>query len=792
MKEKRIVDIVGYTVTDKVGDSTSTWDVATVFYDDGTVGTVPMDDGRKLAKDNNILMVETYAGSGYLSEKIRRHFEEYSQATEEVLEEQVEGVPEVSTAAAIYQEPVFSYDTLDAMLNLVNENKEESVVLGEEDLEKTDEVDNTDKVDFETIEEQEEIEDEKVGMFTRLRNSIQNIRTLRLVRKKEKMKEKITSLMDGEEKASKIESLKDRVLKINKVLNRSSRKKKEKKGIFSYISKKVVAGATAAAMVIGSIPVINKLVKPVYASTKDTITETGVDMDDFSNDQLLKQLQKEDSAYDDLLDKTTNTTQKAEMTKIGNYIDYFNGTFASHYLESNHPGVRAALTFEEISALNLAYNDFSKEDIKAIFNGYELNSYDFTNYYKEATLQLMGAFVIETRDMPVELDQLLNTEEGKAFYQKYHELFMKCKETTGQEQINAVNSFYQELYKDYPISDEVREVGISHSESRDDIEAYKLAVTPMVAAAEMMFQNLAIDHTLSDKAIAYFNDLGLCEFAEDKFDKAEYILLAANEDKDNPTFEEFMEAKVSEQKEKDIYFVSDEARDLSQLDSFQEWVNGHFNIQDGSFVTSGSIIVGSYSTSSVTYHTETSTITTSDRDYAVGLVGEDAVRRAEEEVDKAFEEENEKLKAEGEAEAEKNRQEMQEEADKEAEEIRDEIKEEEEQLQEDIDKANDQIDENNKDQDSTNDNSVSEDDFHGNVDFDDEHSQDGVLDDSVSDITTDGSGADQDLPDSNETGEKFDNQAPEYTPNYDAMAQAAVDYMEANPVEDESTYVYTK
>ena len=70
----------------------------------------------------------------------------------------------------------------------------------------------------------------------------------------------------------------------------------------------------------------------------------------------------------------------------------------------------------------------------------------------------------------------------------------------------------------------------------------------MVAAAEMMFQNLAIDHTLSDKAIAYFNDLGLCEFAEDKFDKAEYILLAANEDKDNPTFEEFMEAKVSEQK----------------------------------------------------------------------------------------------------------------------------------------------------------------------------------------------------------------------------------------------------
>ena len=36
-------------------------------------------------------------------------------------------------------------------------------------------------------------------------------------------------------------------------------------------------------------------------------------------------------------------------------------------------------------------------------------------------------------------------------------------------------------------------------------EPYKLAVTPIVAASEMMFQNLAIDHTLSDSAISAIN-----------------------------------------------------------------------------------------------------------------------------------------------------------------------------------------------------------------------------------------------------------------------------------------------
>ena len=103
-----------------------------------------------------------------------------------------------------------------------------------------------------------------------------------------------------------------------------------------------------------------------------------------------------------------------------------------------------------------------------------------------------------------------------------------------------------------------------------------------------------------------------------------------------------------------------------------------------------------------------------------------------------------------------NRQELQDQADKDAEAIRDEIKQDEEDLQDKIDDANDTI--NNGGQ-------VNEGDFGDhNVDFDDNHSSsDGTLDDSVSDVTTDGTGVGEELPDPNQSGSDFDANEPSYS-----------------------------
>ena len=178
-----------------------------------------------------------------------------------------------------------------------------------------------------------------------------------------------------------------------------------------------------------------------------------------------------------------------------------------------------------------------------------------------------------------------------------------------------------------------------------------------------------------------------------------------------------MDAKVKELTDDNIYFVSDEKRDISQYDLFQKWVNGHFNLdKNGNFVTSGSIseivteVVDTYSTSSTTYRTETTKTETSDRNKAVAMAGEDAVKQAEDAVNKQFDAENEANKAKGEEEAAKNQQHMQEEADKKAEEIRDEIAKDDQDFQDKIEDANDTINQGG---------TVNEDDLGHGSDFDD-------------------------------------------------------------------------
>lgn len=486
----------------------------------------------------------------------------------------------------------------------------------------------------------------------------------------------------------------------------------------------------------------------------------------------------DDYTFEQLQEVNTVESQKTAMKKLYDAIKGFNDKFANSHLEVGKD-VKAALSFEEIVALQQAYNDYTDEEIRAIFNGTKITATDLSNAYKNGTLQLMGAHVIETRENPVDMSVILNTEEGKEFYQKYHEIFLQMKEAEGQDQIDKVNAFYREIYKDFPISDDIREIGISHSEGREMIESYKLSITPMVAAAEMMYQNLDIDHTLSDKAIAYFNDLGFCNYAEDKFENIGIVTTLQEEDNTQPLYEQYKYAIVNELTEENNYVIDDAHRDLSQLDAFQMAVNNHGHSEyDGEYVGGTSYTTETYT--DVDTHTVTTTnvrkekekIKTSDRDKAVASSSEEAVKKAEDKVRKQDEKDNEEAKRKAEKEAEEKRQQLQEEADREAEKNRQEVQKDDQDLQQDIEDANDRIDKNNADDNTANDVPVNESDFGDhNVDFDDNHSDaNGNLDDSVKDITTDSSNdqSNQDLPDPNQTGAQFEQSYPETqaTPEY--------------------------
>ena len=476
-------------------------------------------------------------------------------------------------------------------------------------------------------------------------------------------------------------------------------------------------------------------------------TQTGQMVSPVSIEQTM--LEETSQQYIRLLKQTKNETQKDSMMHASYMMDNYNTTFANAYLQQGSE-VKAALTWDEMMALNLAYNDYSPEQISAMFNGAEIDATTFSNAYKNGTLQLMGAYVIADDEDPVNSYKFLRDEQQQEFVKKYEYLFYAAKNAETEEQmIERVNAFYAELHKDFPITDEVRTQGISHAEGRAQIEPYKLAVTPIVAASEMMFQNLSIDHTLSDSAIAYFNDLGLCNLADSIFEKAMYITLTDETDKKSPTYDQFKATKIAELEAEDSYNIGDAERDLSQLDEFKYWVNGFYLEKFGYEWQDGKLVYTTHTSTHTVTRTETTTTTTDNRDEAVQAAGEDKVQAAEDAVDAELEKENEEAKKKAEEEAEKKRQEEQAKADEERKKQEEQVRQDEEDLQQDIEDANQEIE---------NGGTVNEDDFgdHG-VDFDDEYEDgNGNLDPSVENITTDGTGAvdgDEELPDADSLGD---------------------------------------
>jgi len=521
-------------------------------------------------------------------------------------------------------------------------------------------------------------------------------------------------------------------------------------GIYSCAQKKSLEGE----MLNSNLPGISRIADDL--TDDDTIVI-------LSDDQIINSHFNENAAIAALLNRTSNETQKTAMTNVGLAMDGFNNQFASYYVEEGLD-VRPSLKFDEVVALQTAYNDYSKEQLQAIFNGADIRSDDLTRAYKDASLQLMGAYAIETPEHPVDMSMLIESQEGRDFYNRYHEAFLAIKGAEGEEKQQLIHDFYEMVHADFAISQEERTEGISHSSNYTRIQPYQLSVVPMVAAGEMMWQNYDVDNTLTDEEIAFFNDLGLCNFAEHTFERAELVSLTSETDKNNPTYQEYKDAYVNYYRGLGTYYIDDEHRELTKLQSFQEAVNWHF--EEGMWIWQG----GSYTTTET--HTETHSWTETETTYHEEVtsreVSEDEVpadvrEDLQDQVDAEIEAENERARREAEEAAERERQRLQQEEDQHAQQVEEEVRQDAEDLQDRIEDANDQIDQNHSDNDSSNDNPVNESDLGHGVDFDDDHSdENGNLDSSVENITMDPTGdkTNEPLPDPNETGRDFDAAAP--------------------------------
>ena len=571
MKKKKVLNIVKFSVNDVVGSTTTKRTQAAVFYDDGSVEMLPMEDAVELCKRENIKMKQT------TPEKLEANFQKYRGVTtpkkkkkeqENTSQEETTLIKKIKNKLKtiknfilkpfmfIYEKTIVracEYATLHILqrkkLKASQENKENAESSTKKNLfqrSKKKKSENKTKKNFFQKLKKEKNETENKNKFFSKRTKSKNKTAKNKTRKRifTKVKAAIFAAVLMVAGAFGISSYQKKELSLN-----PQSKVESEADILNDLSK---------ADIINLI----KEYKLSADQVSQLIRDGKITNDDFKH-----------LSVEQLLNITSSNIQQQEMEKISNFLNGYNITFAKNCLDKEAGEIRTVLTYTEANALNSAYNNYSKEDIQAIFNGSE--AIDFTKAYKEGYLQLLGAFVLATDNNPVQLDKLINDENGKTFVKDYETTFYECKNLTGEDQVKAVTELYKRVVNDFAIT----------STNQGTIESYKLAVAPIVVAATSLFDDLGIDQTLVDQVTTYFNEVGLYSKATENFNMAN--ALNGTEDSENPTYEQYKDAEINSLEDESAYYKSDKNRDLSQLDKFKSLVNWQFNLD-----ANGDLIIG--------------------------------------------------------------------------------------------------------------------------------------------------------------------------------------------------------
>ena len=576
MKKKKVLNIVKFSVNDVVGSTTTKRTQAAVFYDDGSVEMLPMEDAVELCKRENIKMKQT------TPEKLEANFQKYRGVTtpKKKKKEQKNTSQEETTLFKkiknklktiknfILKPFMFIYEKTIvkaceyATLHILQRKKLKALQKNNENAES-----NTKKKLFQKSKKKKSENKTKKNFFQKL--------------KKEK-----------NETENKNKFFSKRTKSKNKTAKNKTRKRKR---IFTKVKAAIFA---AVLMVAGAFGISSYQKKELSLNPQSKVESEADILNDLSKadiinlikeyklsaDQVSQLIRDGKITNDDfkhlsveqLLNITSSNIQQQEMEKISNFLNGYNITFAKNCLDKEAGEIRTVLTYTEANALNLAYNNYSKEDIQAIFNGSE--AIDFTKAYKEGYLQLLGAFILATDNNPVQLDKLINDENGKTFVKDYETTFYECKNLTGEDQVKAVTELYKRVVNDFAIT----------STNQGTIESYKLAVAPIVVAATSLFDDLGIDQTLVDQVTTYFNEVGLYSKATENFNMAN--ALNGTEDSENPTYEQYKDAEINSLEDESAYYKSDKNRDLSQLDKFKSLVNWQFNLDANGDLTIGNTL----------------------------------------------------------------------------------------------------------------------------------------------------------------------------------------------------------
>lgn len=224
--------------------------------------------------------------------------------------------------------------------------------------------------------------------------------------------------------------------------------------------------------------------------------------------------QADHSNFASLLAQLKEGPKKDAMSAVQGNLKMFNDTLSGNIMKEGEDK-RLAHSWEENMASYLAFNQFTEEELFQIFDTYKINADDLYDQLKLSNMKEMLYYARATESSGRAM--LIGSEEGKAFFNGYETLVLRYnKATAKEEKIELAKQFYAKVRADFPIEDQDKE-GFIHTEK--GYEDYAYAVTPMISAMEVMTRNIGV--SLTDKEVAYFNELGMCNFAQEKLENYE-------------------------------------------------------------------------------------------------------------------------------------------------------------------------------------------------------------------------------------------------------------------------------
>lgn len=381
------------------------------------------------------------------------------------------------------------------------------------------------------------------------------------------------------------------------------------------------------------------------------------------------------SSFADLIAKLQAGPKKDAVMANQLVLKNFNDSLSGNIMREGEDK-RLAHSWDENIAAYLAFNQFTDEELFQIFDTYKI---DGKALYEELKLGNMKEMLYYARATePSGRVDLIKSEEGKQFFTKYENKLLEFnKADTKEAKIVAAKEFYTMVRADFPIQEEDK-VGFIHTDK--GYEDYSYAVTPMISAMEVMTRNVGV--SLNNAEVKYFNELGMCNFAEEKLEtyqtqlesrqnvaiakeelRAEYEAVSNSEGSIEVT------KTISYEKLREAGIASIEHYDLSAEKNDVGTIEGYFEDATMDTAKKQQIINnknnGTISTSTSNYH---KTLTENDLKKESSKVQQQA-QQQKDEINKQYDKQNQQAK---------------EESDKKKAEIEKEIEEDKKKLEEEI------------------------------------------------------------------------------------------------------------